>query len=225
MPHFAKIDFNGDPNIGLFGFATDSYCLLGASNKKIAKRTKNILQVPEYHCRFLSTDLAGIFSTGNSKGIIVPETIEDEELEHLKKISKTIFGGNRILSIKTTYALGNLILLNDNGIIISPLIKKERKNIEDFFSIPCEVSTIAKLNVVGTLAIATNRGCLSHPHTTKKELELLERVLKVPINIGTVSFGSPFSGAGVIANSNGFLVGESTSGIEMGRIDEALGFI
>ena len=31
---FSKAKFNGDPNIGLYGFATDSYCLLGLTPQK-----------------------------------------------------------------------------------------------------------------------------------------------------------------------------------------------
>jgi len=225
MSHFAKMNFNGDLNLGLLGFATDSYALLGVESKKIHKRVAEVLKVGTHHSRFLRNDLIGIFSTGNSTGIVVPDIIEDEELEQLRKVSERIFNDDRVLVIRTMYALGNLILMNDNGIIISPFIKKERKTLEDFFGIKCEVSTIAKLNVVGSLAIVTNKGCLTHPRTTDSEMKLLGKILDIPIDIGTVSFGSSFPGAGVIANSFGFVASESTSGIELGNIDKALGFV
>ena len=45
------------------------------------------------------------------------------------------------------------------------------------------------------------------------------------VGIGTVSTGSSIVSSGVIANSNGFLVSSNSSGFEIGRIDESLGFI
>ena len=43
--------------------------------------------------------------------------------------------------------------------------------------------------------------------------------------IGTVNHGSPVIGSGLIANSKGAIIGNQTTGIEMGRIEEALGFL
>ena len=79
--------------------------------------------------------------------------------------------------------------------------------------------------IVGTAAIATNKGCMTHPNIKDREVKTLEKTLGVPVNIGTVSYGSPFPGASVIANSNGFVASDSTSGPELGRITESLGFL
>lgn len=43
--------------------------------------------------------------------------------------------------------------------------------------------------------------------------------------IGTVNHGFPMIGSGLVANDHGALIGRLTTGIEMGRIDEALGFL
>ena len=40
--------------------------------------------------------------------------------------------------------------------------------------------------------------------------------------IGTINHGVPFIGSGLVANSKGALVGDLTTGIELGRIEEAL---
>jgi len=217
--HITKTDFNGDPNLGLYGFATDRYCILGTRLKG-----KNVLNVPIVKAKIMGIDFVGMLSSGNSHGIVVPETIEDYELNDLKKnLSKL---GVKILVIKTRFtALGNLIMMNDNGIILSPLLKESKKEIEEFFGLKCEISTIADLDVVGSLGIATNKGCLLNPQTRRKEMKIIEKTLGVEADIGTVSFGSPFPKAGLVANSFGYLVSSLTSGPELGRIEEALGFL
>lgn len=225
MSHIAKINFSGDPNIGLFGFATDKYCLLGVESKKIFRKVSDVLKVPVFHSSFLRTELLGIFSTGSSNGIIIPGIADDDEVEGIKKTSEKIFGDERVMLLDTNFALGNMILMNDNGIILSSLLRKHGSAMERFFGIPCKISTIARLGVVGSLALATNKGCLVHPRASKQEIEMLEKTLGVPVDVGTVGFGSPFPGAGVIANSHGFVAAKESSGYELGRIDEALGFL
>ena len=43
--------------------------------------------------------------------------------------------------------------------------------------------------------------------------------------IGTVNHGYPVIGSGLVANTKGAIIGKLTTGIEMGRIEEALGFL
>lgn len=205
----------GDSNLGLHGFATDKYCLLGVKPKN--SKLEEVLGVNIFSSSVYHTSLAGIFIAGNSSGIVVPEIIEDYELPVLKKFF------SRILVVGGRHdALGNLVLMNDHGIILSPLLKVHKKEIREFFSLPCEISTVAGLNVVGTAALATNRSCIAHPKIKDKEIEVLESVLKVKVSIGTVGFGSPFVKAGIIANSKGALVSDASTGIELGNVDEAL---
>jgi len=211
-----RTNFSGDPNLGLYGFATDKYCFLGIKPKK---KIKQALSVPVHRATVLSTELAGIFCTGNSKGIIVPYVIEEHELEKIEKIQ-------RVLVIKSMYtALGNLVLMNDNGIVISPLLKKNKKDIEAFFELPCAISTIANNRLVGAFATATNSGCLVQPKIKENEIKTLERILKVDVDISTVNFGSIFIKSGLIANSNGVITSERTSGPELGQITETLKFL
>src|SRR3989338_1958402 len=207
-----RMNFNGDINLGMYGFATDKYCLTGFDDKKI----RQTLDVPVFNCTILNMSLIGIFVTGNSHGIIISDVVDDYDSKRLKQQFENI------LVLRTKYtALGNLVLMNDNGIIISPLLRKHRKDISDFFGIPCEATAVSNQKVVGTLALTTNKGCLTHPKIRKKERETIERVLGVKSDIGTVNFGSPYPGAGVIANSNGFIASVQTSGPELGRITEA----
>jgi translation initiation factor 6 len=81
-----KFDFKKEPNIGLFCFSTDSFCLSNFDlSEKNIKTIKNVLNVPLIQTSLLGTPLVGIFAAGNSNGIIVSNHIFDEELEFLKK--------------------------------------------------------------------------------------------------------------------------------------------
>ena len=185
--HVTRMNFNGDPNLGLYGFATDRFCLIGCNVRDKIKS----LDVPILTATLLSTELIGIFSTGNSSGIIVPDILENHELNHIKAILSKI--GVKVLVLDSRFtALGNLILMNDNGIILSNMLKENKKQIEHFFGLKCEISTIAGLDIVGSLGIATNSGCLLNPQVKRKEIKTIEKVLDIKADIGTVNFGSPF---------------------------------
>ena len=213
MP-IAKSNFLGDTNVGLYGFATDRYGVCGIRSRHM-ERTLGVKfhLIPLYGMR-----LSSLFAAGNSYGIVASNLLGKSEIVHMKSIAK-------VLLLDTSYtAIGNLVLLNDKGIVISPLLRKFKKEISEFFSLRCEVSTIAGIAVVGSVAVATNNGCIVHPRIRSKEKKILDETLQVPLTIGTVSFGSPFVKSGLIANKNGAIVSERSSGIELGNINDAFGF-
>ena len=121
--------------------------------------------------------------------------------------------------------MGNDILVNDVGGLIHPRIENETiKVIEEALHIPLEKGTIAGLENIGMAAVATNKGVLCHPKVSDEEKTVLETMFKVPVMIGTVNHGVPLIGSGLVANTKGAVVGSLTTGIEMGRIVEALQF-
>jgi len=61
------------------------------------------------------------------------------------------------------------------------------------------------LRQVGMAGIATNKGVLVHPKTTNNEIAVLEELFKLPVDIGTVNFGSHLVGSGILANSKGYV--------------------
>jgi translation initiation factor 6 len=218
MQNILRTSFDGDINLGLHGFATDKYCLLGTLRH--ASKVKNIVGVKPFDFQILNMDLLKIFVTGNSSGIVVPKILDDfDDLEKLKDHFE-------VLVLKTHYSsIGNLLMMNDKGVILSPLLKKHRGAVERFFGLPCEVTTIAGLSLVGSLGFATNKGCLLSPKVKEREKKIIEKVLGVDADITTVNFGSPYPGAGIIANSNGLIISNACSGPEMGRITDVLGFL
>jgi translation initiation factor 6 len=214
MANIVQTNFLGDPTLGLFGFASDKYALLGPRIGNI-KKVEAALGVKAIGCKIFNTDLAGIFAAGNSSGIAVPSSIEDDEMEELSK-------NLNVLTLNTKYtAIGNLMLINDNGCLISRLIKEQKDCIEKFFGIECRVLD-SKIMVISAAAIATNKGCAVHPIFSEKERKNIEDVLKVETGDATANFGSPYVGACTIANSSGLIVSEQSTGIEVSRLEEVL---
>ncbi len=218
MPHLDAVTIEGNPNLGLFASCNDSICVAGYSS--LSRNANEVLGVNLLETTISFSRATGIFLAMNSNGIAIPHIAEDSELSKLKKL------GLNVCIIKTTEtALGNLILVNDKGCVMSATLSKFKKELEDCFGCEVLTGTLAGLDLVGSCAVATNKGLLAHRDCTEQELNHMESVLKVKGDIGTANFGSPFVGAFILANSKGFLVSDLTTGPEIARIDEALGFI
>ncbi len=214
---FLKANFNTDPNVGLYGFATDNYCLLGLKpKKKVLEKMRTTMKTEIKILTIGGSELVGLFSVGNKNGMILTKIVENYEV---KKLKKEFDLNLEILKSKET-AIGNLIVCNDKGCLISKTLKKFKKQISDALNVEVEIGKIANFDIVGSVAIASNKGCLCHRDAKEEEMKKIEEILKVRVDIGTVSYGSPFVKSGIIVNSNGVIFSDRTTGPEMGRIEE-----
>jgi len=213
---FLRTNFSGDSNIGLYGFATDGYCLLGYEPKKLLNKIKTTIKTDIKISTITGTELVGIFTSGNKNGLVLTKTIEKEELKELKKL----FDLNLVIIKPRETAIGNLVLCNDKGCLVSERLKRFKKKISDTLDCEVDTGTVANLEIVGSAAIASNVGCLCHREATEEEMKKIEELLKVKVDIGTVGYGNPFVKAGLIVNSKGVLFSEETTGPELGRIEE-----
>lgn len=217
-----QTNFYGDHNLGLYGKASDRICVLGKSLEKKRERIEGVLRVKTVALTVSNTDFLGMFCAMNENGMLLPKITTDLETKKFKELKK-LFGLNVEVLNSNLTALGNLVLCNGQGALISKLFtKKEKKVIEDCLDVEACFSTIAGIRTVGSCGVATNRGCLLHRDASEEEIKNVGEILKVKVDIGTANFGSPFVGSCVIANSRGAIVGESTSGPEITRLQEAL---
>ena len=96
------------------------------------------------------------------------------------------------------------------------------KEIEDILGVECVKATIADINTVGSVCRVTNKGAAVDPDATEQDIKLISEVLKVEAMKVTVNHGCKFISPGIIAYSKGALVGDLTTPIEMGKIEDAL---
>jgi len=189
---------------------------------KTVEKMQDVLGVEVRKITIANTDLIGIFCVMNSNGILLPKIANRRELDFFARLKKE-FGFNITLLPSRFTALGNLIAANDNGAIISKVFSQvSKRKIEDCLDVETDYSSVARQTIVGSLSVATNKGCLLHRDAEESEMKRIEDILKVKVDIGTANFGSPFIASCIVANSNGAIVGEQTTGPEVVRIAETL---
>lgn len=220
--HLLRTNFNGNPNIGLLGIATDEYCIIGSEiPAKLIDEIEEALKVPVIKTTICGTELAGVFCAANSNCLLLPDIVFDNELKVLKehKIKYCI------IDTKHT-ALGNNIICNDEGCVVSREFEdKEVKKIEKALGVRAVKSTINGLDIVGSSAILSKKGCLVHEDIKAEEIKKIEKALNIKIGTGTINLGSPYIKSGLIVNGKGFIVSRSSGGPEIANTDEVLGFI
>ncbi len=216
------LDIRGSPNIGIYTLTTDLYTVLPIEVSEAKKeKIKKFLNTETIHTSIGDSTLLGVLSRANSNGILVPYYAHDEEIEQIKKAVDV----NVVKIDCNKTALGNLVLANDRGAVVDPELTEEKrvvKQIEDALGVEVAQGTIVGLPYVGSLAVATNKGVLTHPMLREDEKKLLEDVLKVPLDVGTVNRGVPFVASGLMANSFGVLAGFITTGPEIVMLSQSL---
>jgi len=216
------MNFNENPNLGVFCRTNDAVAFIQKGlSKKQRKNISKILEVKVVELSIADASVIGSLLSINSTGAVVCDFIDKDSLKIVEENDLNVC----VIGDKIN-AAGNDILVNDYGALVHPDFKEKTiKEIKDIFEVPIYKGTISSLKTVGMSAVVTNKGLLCHPKVTDDEKRILEKVFQVPVMIGTVNHGSPVIGSGIVANTKGAIIGDSTTGIEMGRIEEALGFL
>lgn len=212
----------GNPNVGLYGFCNDKFCLLGKNIPgNLVKKIEKTLKVPVHQIQLCGTNLIGVFCAGNNEKIIVPDICFKHELKELDKLKINY----ETIKTKNT-ALGNLILCNDNAAVVSSVFSADtKKEIRQKLNLKVVPLDLDEYEAVGSIAVLRNNNGVCMRNIKKKDMNKIEDVLEVNLTLGTVNFGSMFIKSGVLTNSNGMVVGENSTGIELGILDEGLGFL
>jgi len=208
-----KYNYRGDINIGLYAISTNEYLVVPREFKN-----KDFFPQNAVETRIAGTRLVGLFTAGNSNCLLLPDSVKDREKKKLEE------AGIPVQVIENNEnALGNLILANDKGAIISEKLEDQKDVIEEALDVPVETGGIAGITNPGSCGIANKNGVLIHRDASEEEAEHFRDALKVEkVDIGTVNMGSPYIGSGIVSNDEHFLVGEDTTGPEIGRIDMIL---
>jgi translation initiation factor 6 len=218
-----RLAFAGSAYVGVFARATDSCVLVrpDVDDDTVADLTDE-LEVSAVQTTVGGSSTVGALAMGNENGLLVSSRVleyERERLEEAVDLPVAELPGN-------VNAAGNVVLANDYGAYVHPDLTREAiQVVKDTLEVPVERGDLAGVRTVGTAAVATNNGVLCHPKATDEELDFLEETLDVHADVGTINYGAPLVGSGLLANDSGYVVGEETTGPELGRIEDALGYL
>jgi translation initiation factor 6 len=219
--HIDVSSYNGNPNIGLFCFANNKYCLVpfGFSEKE-KKKYEKALKVPIYEMRAAGTSLLGVFFTGNDDILLVPKIMFDTELKRLDELKIKY----QVVESELT-ALGNNLLVLNNNCIANPDFSEDAINSIKKNKINVKLGKINELNTVGSLAKGTSQGMIVSDNIKDFEIKFIEKNLKVSVTKGSLNFGSQYVASAFFCNDSGFIVGDVSTGPEIQNADIALGFM
>ena len=215
--------FLGSSYVGVFARATDE-CLLvrpDVEDDLVADLAEE-LEVEAVQTTVGGSATVGALATGNGNGLLVSNRVTDRERDRIEDAV-----GLPVSELPGKInAAGNVVLANDEGAYVHPDLPREAvQAVEDALDVAVERGELAGVRTVGTAGVATESGVLCHPKATDEQLDLLEDVLGVPADIGTINYGAPLVGSGLLANEHGYVVGQDTTGPELGRIEQALDYI
>ena len=202
------VDFHGSIHIGVKMLCTENIAFIPNSTPlNLQKLVQHALKVKITQ---VSENIIGSLAAGNSFGSVVSNVISSEVLNELKSTDLPIYQSSEF------FAFGNVVLVNDFGGLISPVIPLTiQKAISDTLNIPLEAKTIANSDLVGSLAFVTNYGGLFTPLASEEEIFEIKEILHLQqVGVGSVNKGSEFVASGIIGNTKGILVGRETTGIE-----------
>ncbi|MEZ3143957.1 translation initiation factor IF-6 [Halobaculum sp. MBLA0143] len=215
--------FTGSSYVGVYARATDGVLLIDPSvDDELAASLAEELSVSLVETTVGGSGTVGSLAVGNDAGVVVSDQATDDEVD---RIDDAVDGSVARIPGRLN-AAGNVVLANDTGAIVHPELSAEAVSVvEETLAVPVETGRLADSQTVGTAAVANDEGVICHPQATEDQLVAVEEHLDVYADLGTVNYGGPLVGSGLIANDADYVAGEETTGPELGRIEDTLGYI
>jgi len=214
-----KASIHGSPFVGVYASCNNDLVVLPQSfeGEKVFADT---LKVEVFKTTLGGSPLIGSLMVMNSKGAIITNFAEEEDVEFLFPRMNVLFIEDKI------NAVGNDILANDKAAMVHVDFDRETvKLIEEVLDVEVVKGTIGGIKTVGSAAVVTNKGMIVHPNVDDHEIEFLKDLFGVPVYITTANYGSLYLGASLVANDFGAVVGDRSSNVEIDRIENALDII
>lgn len=174
--------------------------------------------IPVIHASIGGNRFVGRTTVGNRRGLLVPNTTTDQELQHLRNSLPDTVVLQRIE--ERLSALGNIVATNDHVALAHPDTDRETEDIiGDALGVEVFRQTVGGQALVGSYSKFTNQGGMVHPRTTVEDIEELSSLLQVPLVAGTVNRGSDVLGGGMVVNDWSAFVGLDTTGTEISVVE------
>ena len=217
----ARHNIFGSDYVGAFCISSDHYTIVPQGTKhNIITIIEETLKTECVTLTLSNDDLLGVFGQANSNGVVLSDLTYDEEVIKLKKSLSSIRVGIVNSDLNAT---GNNIIANDKiAFVNSDYSKSAVKEISDILGVEALPIKIGKFKTIGASNILTNKGMAVNNTISDEEKDYIENILKVKTTRTTANTGSLSIGISAIANSNGILAGDSTTGFELARLIETL---
>lgn len=209
----------GTPNIGVSTAVSESLAFTAPdADPQFLKDLEETLGVEVVQTTLAGSHVVGSLMAMNSHGAAVTYLAEDPEMEVIRsKVANVALVEDRL------NAAGNNVLVNDRGALVNPEMDAEAvRLLSDVLGVEVVPATVAGVKTVGSVCVCTDKGCVCTVDATDDDVQLIKEVLHVDPVLTTVNHGSRYLAAGIIANSKGAVIGDGTTPIEMGRIEDGL---
>ncbi|MEN2499326.1 MAG: eukaryotic translation initiation factor 6, partial [Marteilia pararefringens] len=159
-------------------------------------------------CSVNDISCIGIFVVGNNKGLVLPYTTTDVELQHITNCMPNDIRVHRLdEKLCPLTSLGNLVQANDTTGLASPQLSSGARNkikevlgLTDLF-----VSGIERYCLPGTYFCLNNFGLLAPKDLTQEEVSSLVSLLNLPVAQGSCADGKNDLGREFLVNTTHLL--------------------
>ena len=218
------LQLENNPQIGMYFIVTDDFTLCGKLLKDEEKnQIENILNTPITHFTCYNSEIIGVFMQVDvyTKALYIPNDLYESEFKLIEEICEK-HNYSLIQISSTNNAIGNLIASTPNALIISQELKKNIAEIEKKSQKKVVVLENENYHQAGALIYSINSKTLASSHLDDNSLSKIENQID---NITTINNGSAYISSGLVSNSQGILIGDLTTSVEIQTILETLGFL
>jgi len=216
-----RAKYENSNDLGVYCMLANNYCMVGVGG---SQNFYSVFEgelsdtIPVFQASISDSAIVGTLSVGNRKGLLVPSTTTDNELQHIRNSLPESVQIQRVE--ERLSALGNVVACNDYVALVHPDLDRETEEIiADTLGVEVFRQTVAENSLVGSYCSISNQGGLVHPKTTTENQDELSTLLQIPLVAGTVNRGSEVIGGGMVVNDWSAFCGLDTTATELSLIE------
>jgi len=213
------VNHTGNPYIGVYCSASNDYVFVPrAAEESFIETVERTLSAKAIRTSVGGATIIGSLMAVNSSGVVMSNFVTQEDLDLIPDELE-------IAVMEEKYnATGNNILVNDKAALVHPGVSNETvKTLADVLGVEVVRGTIAKISTVGSVALANSKGIICHPRASEGDIDFLKKIFNVPVTLATLNYGTPWLGACAVINDKGAAVGDKSTPIELGKLEDGLG--